>query len=204
MAYAREHGVRIVVGSSFHAGPGTTVADAAGARPGAPHARSHAGEVLRPLVLQIDENCGRLRAAWSTAAAARGILARLARAETQALVAQWVDAGPDGFWEGWGETVVLDRVQAALAATADDGLDAAAALDRADGFACLSLAGARPRSWPGVLASLRAWLEARGLDDCARAQRRRDGQSAGSRRHAARPGAGPSRLASASLNSARR
>jgi aspartate kinase len=160
VAYAREHGVRIVVGSSFRAGPGPTVAASSASRP-EPFA-----EVLRPLVLQVDENCGRLSATWSTAAAARAALARLASTETQTLVAQWLDAGPVGFWEGWGETAVLDRVQVALGTT-DENPGTRAVLGRADGFACVSLAGARPRSWPGVLASLRAWLEGRGLADCA-------------------------------------
>ncbi len=158
VAYAREHGVRIVVGSSFHAGPGTVVASSPS------RSTEHPTEELRPLVLQVDENCGRLRAAWSTAPAAQTALARLARAETQTLVAQWLDAGPRGFWEGWGQTDALDRVQAAL--QAPDGHDDAL-VERADGFACVSLAGARPRSWPAVLASLRTWLAARDLDHCA-------------------------------------
>jgi uridylate kinase len=177
VAYAREHGVRIVVGSSFRAGPGTVVANL----PAHGQERQHGlerpdqlappdqllqpEEVLRPLVLQVDEHCGRLRAAWSTATAARVVLTRLARAETQTLAAQWLDVSPHGFWEGWGEAVMLDRVQAALMVANDRPL-AAVALDRTDGFTCLSLAGARPRSWPGVLISLRTWLEARGLDDC--------------------------------------
>lgn len=158
IAYAAAHGVRIVVGSSFHAGPGTVVADSPARRPEQP------AEVLRPLVLQVDDGCGRLRVGWTTAAAAQLALARLARAETQPLVAQWLDAGPVGSWEGWGETTVLDRVQAALADAAGAPGDGDQA-ERTDGFACLSLAGARPRSWPAALGSLQAWLAGRGLAD---------------------------------------
>jgi aspartate kinase len=160
VAYASAHGVRIVVGSSFCAGPGTTVA------PAPARLAEQPDEVLRPLVLQVDENCGRLRVAWSTPEAAQAALARLAGAETQPLVAQWLDASPRGSWEGWGATAVLDRVQAALTAP-DTGVGARGMVDRADGFACLSLAGARPRSWSGVLATLSTWLQGRGLYGCA-------------------------------------
>jgi aspartate kinase len=158
VAYAREHGVRLVVGSSFHPGPGTQVTAAPGRDP------QLRDEVLRPLVLQIDENCSRLRARWSSSAQARGTLAQLAAAETHALIAQWLDTDADGGWEGWGDADAATRVLAALAADRDDPL-ATVSLARADGYACLSLAGARPRSWPGVIASLQDWLAARGLGE---------------------------------------
>lgn len=160
VAYARAHNVRLVVGSSFHAGPGTVVT----ADPGAPSSAADT-EVLRPLVIQTDDACSRLRVTWSDAAQAAVALARLASSPTHTLATQWVDTGAPGGWEGWGDPAEISRVSAAYHDAGTDGPQPAPPR-RQDGLACVSLAGVRPRSWPGALAGLTQWLGTRGYHGC--------------------------------------
>ncbi|MGD9548461.1 MAG: aspartate kinase [Candidatus Krumholzibacteriia bacterium] len=169
--YARAHRVPLVVRSSFHDGPGTTIGDAPADRTVAPippdagpvPGRPAGGPRYRPLVMHLEPLVARLRltaprdglfAAWRDLA--------LALLDPCDIVAEWLDGGPAARWEALvrkglpgGLTEAME--QAAVGATGDH------ALDHETGLACITLAGGRPDSWLAVQQHLTGVLGGLGL-----------------------------------------
>ncbi len=155
VAYAHAHGVPLVVRSSFTNGPGTMVAAAPPTPPSAERPD------FRPLVISVDTPCERMRITWHDGPSEKRLTAAIARVDAETLVAEWLATGAAGHWEGWGTARALDRIMSGLGGSADAGHQVV----RDVGLASLSLPGARPRSWPAALATLRDWLADRGLGE---------------------------------------
>lgn len=156
--YARAHRVPLVVRSSFHDGPGTTIGEAPAGRGGAPlpppaepaPGRVDGGPRYRPLVMTLEPQVARLR----LTAPREGLFATwrdlvLTRLDPCAIVAEWLDGGPAARWE----VLVRHGLPAGLVdamAQAAGGAGGEHTLDTENGLTCITLAGGRPDSWLAV------------------------------------------------------
>ncbi len=154
--YAARHEVPLVVRSSFHDGPGTSIGPTAATGPQGPGQadaaragttrRDPRGNRYRPLVLNVAEQVTRLHLV-TTDDADGGPLARdlvLDHLDPAGTITEWLDSG-DGFrWEVLAPGPALDAVRPLLPAAA---MDRGREVGWEDDLTCISLAGGRPDSW---------------------------------------------------------
>lgn len=165
--YAAAHGVPLLVGSSFEAGPGTLVegirsepaapcADAAGssARPGR----------YRPLVLHVAEGIARLRVRIGDPRTADEELPQLTnRLDTTGILTEWLEAGTVFRWEVLAPAAILEPVRAGFEQMARRRPEAGIELEMERDLTCFSLAGSRPDSWLEVRRQVADVLAAQGV-----------------------------------------
>jgi len=159
--YAAAHGVKLVVRSSFHEGPGTLVASPRdNEKPEAPAVR----ERYRPLTLQVTYPVTRLRLASPSGQLFAPVRDRLlAQLDPCAIVAEWLDSGEEIRWEALVDGAAAGDI-AALQGVAR----------REDNLTVVSLAGGRPDSWLAVQKDLGCVLADLG---CEGARFRADGSA---------------------------
>jgi aspartate kinase len=168
--YARRHGVNLVVRSSFHDGPGTSVGPVAAAAPEAAPCERQVR--YRPLVMNVARDVARLRlAAADPADGRRWREAALLNLDPAGVIAEWLDAGADFRWEVLAPAARLERLRAALEQA---GAAAGRELQTENGLTCVSLAGGRPDSWLEVQRHVAAVMDEAG---CAEWRLRADGSA---------------------------
>ena len=157
VAYAARERVPLYIGSSFAAGPGTTISEFATADLPPP-------AVLRALVLTVARDQARLALGGPPAAAAA--LTDLARRATASgpLTAEWHTSGETWRWEGWGSEDQLGPA-AVAAGGRDDPPETALQVAWQTGLAIVTLAGRRPECWSSALQPLRQILATHGQGD---------------------------------------
>jgi aspartate kinase len=156
--YARQHGVELMVGSSFEPGPGTIIDGTETAAP-APLA----SVAFEPLALTIGRDQARLAVAVRAEAAERA--AHLADRATRLgpLTAQWLEGGARWSWEAWGPRRHLEEL--AREASREKGLGAdGAEIVWSDELAVITIVGRRPENWSSGLLDLHRQLAAVELD----------------------------------------
>ncbi|HPF34531.1 MAG TPA: aspartate kinase [Candidatus Krumholzibacteria bacterium] len=156
VSHAREHGVPLFVGSSFHDAPGTLVT----ARPSRPKDPAAPGR-WRPLTIVAHQDTALLEVS-DLPTGAGALPTELTDAVAAcAPLAEWTRQ--DGRRQRWGvigKAQDVSRLRDLLPPVGDTGR-----ILFQRGLACLSLAGPPPPSWLGTRARLDALLQRRGLDD---------------------------------------
>jgi len=155
--YAARHDVPLVVRSSFHDGPGTTVGHSGGSVAGDPcDAPCQRTNRYRPLVMNIHRGVGRLRVVADQPSLARTcrevVLAHLDPVDT---ITEWLDGGAGFRWEVLGSAAPLAALKEQLEKVAPEGIG----LTWQDDLSCISLAGGRPDSWLEVERHVAGLLE---------------------------------------------
>ena len=145
LEYAAQHGVPLVVRSSFHDGQGTAITPAAAPGPFREEPATRRESRYRPLAMSVARKVCRLRLA--TDDPGRGLAWRdlaLARLDGTGIITEWMDCGDSFRWEVLAtETVLgplLEDLDRRPRAPADEML-----VQR--GLTCLSFAGGRPDTW---------------------------------------------------------
>ena len=155
--YAAVHEVPLIVRSSLHDGPGTTIGPAGTAEfaasaedPPVTDTGQAPGPCqreirYRPLVMNVDRDITRLRLATDDDQLGRRwrdlLLERLDPAGT---VAEWLDSGEGFRWEILARRAALDGLRETLEPTTDP---VNGTMVWQDDLTCISLAGGRPDSW---------------------------------------------------------
>ncbi len=143
--YAAVHQVRLAVRSSFHDGPGTTIADHVEAPAGVITAPCLREDRYRPLVMNVDDGLTRLRLATEDADLGRRWQEQvLARLDPACTVAEWLDSGEGFRWEVLARPAALAGLKDVLVAPVSP---ESGTVDWQDDLTCISLAGGRPDSW---------------------------------------------------------
>lgn len=168
--FAAQHGVELVVRSSFHDRPGTTIRPRRD-QPACPEAPPSSRENrYRPLAMSTSANVTRLR--LGTDDPAQGQTWRdmaLDLVDSTLVIAEWIDSGPSFRWEILAPGPVLEPLIAQLEAAGpldQDGL----LVER--GLTCLSFAGGKPDSWLEVQRHVAEVMEAL---ECHQWRQRADG-----------------------------
>jgi len=158
VAYARQHGVDLFVGSSFDPGPGTEI-NAVHVSP------RETGDEFRPLTLTVGKDQARLVLGAPGPELHPGLAAITRRATADGpLTAQWLAGGDRWFWEAWGPRAHLEPAAAEALALAEAEAETVMA-HWEDGRAVLTLVGTRPENWPVGLTPLQSALSDLGADD---------------------------------------
>lgn len=155
VSHAREHGVPLFVGSSFHDAPGTLVS----AQPRRP-ADPASPDRWRPLTIVAHPDTALLEVSDLPVAAGALPAALPDAVAACAPLAEWTRQ--DGDRQRWGVIGKAADVSRLRDLLPDAGEHGRVLFRR--GLACLSLAGPPPPSWLGTRARLDALLAARGLD----------------------------------------
>jgi uridylate kinase len=153
--YAARHEVPLVVRSSFHDGPGTSIGPTAATGPQGPGQadaaragttrRDPRGNRYRPLVLNVAEPVTRLHLVTTdTAEAVRWRDLVLEHLDTARTITEWLDSGAGFRWEILAPGPALDALRPLLPAAA---MDRGREVGWEDDLTCISLAGGRPDSW---------------------------------------------------------
>ncbi len=142
--FAAQHGVQLVVRSSFHDGPGTVI-EAGGELPCREEPASCRENRYRPLAMSVVRGATRLRLTADDPDQGRVWRDRaLQLLDCTGVIAEWMDSGQDFRWE----VLAPDRALAPLAAgLRGEGGPGPQALLVEEGLTCLSFAGGRPDSW---------------------------------------------------------
>jgi aspartate kinase len=156
--YAADHGVPLVVRSSFHDGPGTAIGSRGAADDRVecpPCARTSR---YRPLVMNVARDVGRLGVtAGDPATARRCRQAVLDHLDPAGTITEWLDGGEGFRWEVLGPADRLGPVRDRLLEIAPEGVT------WQEGLGCISLAGGRPDSWLEVERHVGQVLEGAGV-----------------------------------------
>lgn len=161
VAYARQHGVALFVGSSFEDSPGTEIQ-------ATPTDRAEPASLFQPLALTVGKDQARLALGAPGPDLHPGLAAVVARATADGpLTCQWLAGGDRWFWEGWGPAVHLQTAAAEALALAESEPEAVLA-HWEDDVAVLTLVGTRPDNWPAGLTSIDVALAQLGAADLPR------------------------------------
>ncbi len=149
--YAERHGVRLRVGSSFHAGPGTAIGPAPAAAAASPRPYLPLTMIVRPGIAWLE-----VAAAGDAAAACRAVLARGGPGD---LAAEWLQSDRGWRWAAAGDAGALDGLAERLRREVPG-----AEVGRQDDLALITIVGGERPSWPQVEERIRAVLADLGVD----------------------------------------
>ncbi len=162
VAYAREHGVPLFVGSSFHDSPGTLIGPAASA--GGRDAPADPPSRLRPLSLVATDDVALLELATDDAARfARWRDAAAAACRGDLFLGEWLEQGPGRCrWRVLHRAEPLAHLRDSLAPDVGGPGDA---VRFRRGLTCLALAGRPPANWVTVAGQVGELLAAHGVGE---------------------------------------
>jgi acetylglutamate kinase len=160
--YAAQHGVELVVRSSFHQEAGTVI-HPRGIEPCPAAPASMRENRYRPLAMSVHRNVLRLSLAADDPALGRTWRdLALQLVDPPRIIAEWMDSGPDFRWEILGPREMLRPLVDEL--TRQDAARLGKMVVQED-LTCLSFAGGRPDSWLEVQRHVAELLEDMGCAD---------------------------------------
>jgi aspartokinase len=171
--YAARFNVPLVVRSSFHRQPGTTIGPMGSNSEKASTDRENR---YRPLVIHVDRDLASLRLGTTDATVVpiwRDMV--LIHLEPTEVIAEWLDSGSDFRWEALAPENTLQTLRDLLLEAREKGEHGPGnTIDLETGLSCISFSGGRPDSWLEVQRHLGSLLDDLG---CSGWRLRVDGSS---------------------------